>query len=429
MSLLGSLLGISITNGFNSLTSWCGQLRLAPMNRALNQISYQRLQTQVTQHSPVPCQKKMSMKTVTALVAGLVLVDPALVLAEGPKVQEPMFQQMLLFERGTDGYHVFRIPALVVSERGTVLAFCEAGAGGLALRRSLDGGQTWTDMRIIVAGGPLKINNPCPVVDDSTGTIWLSFCRGKEPEPGHGNAEIVVIKSTDNGVNWSNPVNISESAMDPSSTWVGTGPGHGIQLKTGRLLIPCWADSTPRHGEIQSSYCFYSDDHGATWKLGQPLTRNASDECDVVELADRSIYLNARSRQGKRQRAYAFSKDGGHSWSEVQYDPGQPEPSCDGGLIRLTDTTRFLKNRVLVAASADPKYRTTMTVRLSYDECRTWPVSKVINPGASSYADLAVNRNNEILCLYEVDNEASLALARFNLAWLTDGKDSLVRID
>jgi len=277
-------------------------------------------------------------------------------------------------------------------------------------------------MQIIADAGPLTVGNPCPVVDYRTGTIWLPFCRGSKP--GRGNAEVLLIRSIDDGKTWSEPVNISGSAKDPSWPFAGTGPGHGIQLKTGRLLIPCWADSTPRCGEIQTSYCFYSDDHGGSWRLGQPLTRNASDECDVVELADGTVYLNARSRQEKRQRAYAFSSDGGHSWSEVKYDPSQPEPSCDGGLIRLTDTTRFRKSRVLAASPANPNVRTTMTVRLSYDECRSWPISKVLYDGPSAYVDLAVARDGQILGLYEADEYAKIVLARFNLEWLTDGRDS-----
>ncbi len=341
------------------------------------------------------------------------------------------FRQQALFMSGEGGYTRYRIPSLAVSTQGTVLALCEARGGtgsdwsdvDLVLRRSLDGGRTWTAMRRIADAGPLTAGNPCPVVDRGTGTIWLPFCRGSKP--GRGNAEIFLMKSVDDGKTWSEPVPISDSTKDPAWPFAGTGPGHGIQLKTGRLLIPCWADSTPRCGEIQTSYCFYSDDHGASWKLGQPLTRNASDECDVVELADGTVYLNARSRQGKRQRAYALSSDGGHTWSEVKYDPSQPEPSCDGGLVRLTDTARFDRSRVLVASPADPNARRTMTVRLSYDECRTWPVSKVVYEGPSAYVDLAVCRDQQVLCLYEADNYAKIVLARFNLEWLTDGKDSL----
>ena len=344
----------------------------------------------------------------------------------------PLLHQQVLFQSGDRGYPMYRIPSLTVTNRGTILALCEASKSigpawadeDLALRRSFDGGRSWTPIRFIADEGALTLTNPCPVVDCTTGTIWLPFCRGSRP--GRGAAEIVLIKSTDDGQTWSEPVNISKTAMDPGWPYVGAGPGHGIQLKSGRLLIPCWADSTQQCGEIQTSFCFYSDDHGTSWKLGQPLTRNASDECDVVQLADGSVYLNARSRQEKKQRAYAFSKDGGHSWSEVKYDSNQPEPSCDGALIRLSDTGRFQKNRVLVSCPANPNARDHLTIRLSYDECRTWPVAKVLCESSSAYSDLAVTRDGTILCLYETtNNRGNITLARFDIEWLTDGKDSL----
>ncbi|MDA1280925.1 MAG: sialidase family protein, partial [Chloroflexi bacterium] len=231
-------------------------------------------------------------------------------------------------------------------------------------------------------------------------------------------------------------ISIHQSVTDPSWTFVGTGPGHGIQLKSGRLLIPCWFDVTPTCGEVQSSCCIYSDDHGETWKRGEPLTRNASDECDVVELEDGTVYLNARSR-GQKHRAYAFSTDGGQSWSTVQYDPDQPEPSCDGALIRLSDSRRSDKNRVLVACPTNPDTRAHIRVRMSYDECRTWPIASEPLAHLGGYSDLAVTGDREILCLYESwpsykeygENRTNLVLAKFNVEWLSGGKDKIAALD
>ncbi len=346
---------------------------------------------------------------------------------------QPMLEEMVLFQNGDRQYARYRIPSLVVTTRGTILALCEGRRltgedwddVDLALRRSVDGGRTWTPIQFIADQGALTMGNACPVVDWTTGTIWLPFCRGKQP--GRGNAEILLIKSTDDGQTWSPPVNISKTTMDPVWPYVGTGPGHGIQLKNGRLLIPCWADATEKCGEITTSFCFYSDDHGVNWKRGEQLTRNASDECDLVELTDGRIYLNARSRQGKKQRAFAFSKDGGHSWSAVDYDSRQPEPSCDGSLIRLSDPHRFQKGRILVSCPANPDARDHMMIRLSYDECQTWPVEKLLNPNYSGYSDLAITDDQTVLCLYETQGCSKMTLARFNLEWLADGKDSLRR--
>ena len=337
--------------------------------------------------------------------------------------EAPLFEEQALFESGADGYHTYRIPALCVTNEGTVLAFCEArknssrdhGDVDLALKRSADGGATWSKMEIIADDGDHTIGNACPVVDSKTGTIWLPLCRD--------NKRILMMNSTDGGRTWSKAIDLTEKVKPSGGHWFGAGPGHGIRLASGRLLVPCWADATAKLGEAQFSYVFYSDDAGATWKVGGALDRDASDECEVVELSDGTVYMNARSRQGKRQRAYAISRDGGETWSAVEFDPKLPEPSCQGSLVRFTDAKRQDKNRVLLAAPADPSSRTRMTVRLSYDECRTWPVAKVVRAGSAGYSDLAVNRQTQALLLYESDDYSKLTLARFDLEWLTGGKD------
>ncbi len=343
------------------------------------------------------------------------------------KPAKPLFEEQVLFRDREIGYHTFRIPALVVTNKGTVLAFAEArknnrndhGDVDMAFKRSFDGGRTWSKARIIADDGDHTIGNPCPVVDSATGTIWLPYCQT--------NKRILIIKSTDDGKSWSKPVDVTETTTNPARHWFGTGPGHGIQMNNGRLVIPCWADATPKLGEVQLSYVFYSDDAGANWKVGAPLDANASDECEVVELANGDLYINARSRQRKRKRAVSFSKDGGETWSPVKFDSRLPEPSCQGAVHRLTSTGKFQKNRVLLATAANPNARSQMTVRVSYDECQSWPVSKVVRKGHSAYADLAVTHDDNILLFYETSNYAELTLSRFNVEWLTDGKDRLQR--
>ena len=113
-----------------------------------------------------------------------------------------------------------------------------------------------------------------------------------------------------------------------------------------------------------------------------------SDECQVVETDDGTVYMNIRSRRGKHQRAYAWSKDGGVTWSKVEFDARLPEPSCQGSVIRFTDRERFGKNRVLLLNPASTDQRARLTARVSYDECHSWPVSKVVNEGSSAIAIL-----------------------------------------
>lgn len=336
-----------------------------------------------------------------------------------------MLTQDALFQSGDAGYQWYRIPAMAVTTRGTVLAIAEArknsrsdhGDIDLALRRSEDGGRTWSKIQIIADAGERTAGNPCLVVDEKTGVVHLLLC--------HDNKRVLIMQSEDDGKTWSDARDITKSALDPEWRWVGTGPGHGIQLKSGRLVVPCWADVKPKLGEIQLSYVIYSDDHGQSWKRSQALEADASDECQVVELSDGTLYLNARSRQQKRQRAYAFSGDGGETWSSVRYDPRLPELSCQGSVIRWTDTTRYRRHRVLLAAPASQEAREELTIRLSYNDCRTWPVAKVLCAGSAAYSDLAVTRDGALLCLYEAEDYRKVMLARFNLEWLTDGRDRL----
>jgi sialidase-1 len=334
-----------------------------------------------------------------------------------------------LFASGTGGYRCYRIPALIVSARGTVLAFCEARRHNcedddeidIVLRRSLDGGRTWEDRLVVVNDGDRTCGQPCPVVDRDTGTILLPFCKD--------NLQVFITRSDDDGLTWSEPEEITAGATDPAWARLGTGPGHGIQLANGRLLIPCWYDSSPFPAssrpfpykwwdlpykwwnKIQTSYAIFSDDGGRTWQRGQEMTINASDECEAMELADGTVYMNMRSRQDIKRRATSRSADGGQTWSSVVYDATLPEPSCQGSVVRLDDA------RVLLSHLSNTNSRTQLTVRLSRDECRTWPVSRVLHERSAGYSDLAI-ADGHILCFYEADSRGRLILARFTPEWL-----------
>jgi sialidase-1 len=112
-----------------------------------------------------------------------------------------------------------------------------------------------------------------------------------------------------------------------------------------------------------------------------------------------------------------------NEWSEVEFDPGQPEPECQGSLVRFTSEDKQDRNRILLAHLSDREKCCRLTVRMSYDECRSWPVAKVVTEGRAGYSDLAVTADDTILCLYET--RAGVVLARFDVSWLTNGADGL----
>ena len=337
--------------------------------------------------------------------------------------EKELFQQQILFRSGTEKTHTFRIPALLTTGKGTVLVFCEARRESgrdhsnidLVLKRSQDGGRTWGNMRVLADDGPHAMGNPCAVVDRKTGTIWLSFSRN--------NQRVFLTKSVDDARHWSKPVDITSDVLPEKWGWVGPGPGHGIQLQhgrhAGRLVIPAWAgvEKNIAFGKTQLSYVFYSDNGGKTWRHGQAATVDQSDECEVVELADGRLYMNARSRKGRRRRAYCYSDDGGATWSRIKNHPGMPERSCQGSVIRLA------KNAILVAHPVDEQARKLLTVRLSRDETKTWPVSRLVERGPAAYSDMTVNREGQVLLAYEGDGYRTVKLTRFNLEWLLGGKN------
>jgi sialidase-1 len=349
------------------------------------------------------------------------------------------FEEIDVFASGKEGYHTYRIPALIVSKKGTVLAFCEGRKGGqgdsgkidLLLKRSSDGGKSWDKMQTVWADGPNTCGNPCPVVDANTGVIWLlmTWNLGSDSErqimaaTSKDTRRVFVTHSKDDGATWEKPSDITKDAKLPHWRWYATGPGHGIQLKSGRLLIPCDHSDHSGGGHPYRSHVIYSDDQGKTWKLGG-ATGEKTNECTALEASDGSICLNMRSYHGRNRRAVAWSKDAGQTWSDVTLDDALVEPVCQASILRLTEAKQHDKDRVLFCNPASTK-RESLTVRLSYDQCKTWPVAKTVCAGPAAYSDLSVGSDWTILCLYEQGGYASLRLARFNLEWLTDGKDAV----
>lgn len=196
------------------------------------------------------------------------------------------------------------------------------------------------------------------------------------------------------------------------------------------------------HREDQSygngSHIIYSDGHGKTWKLGSTLQPGAN-ECQTVELADGSLMLNIRMQTyNQARRAVAISKDSGESWSGFKHDKNLPGPICQASFIRYSLANGGGKNRLLFSNpnsvgdpnSSDKKKRkgsrVNMTVRMSYDEGKTWPVARQVHAEASAYSCLAVLANGEIGLLYEKGEGQQydrLTFARFSVDWLTERKD------
>lgn len=382
-----------------------------------------------------------SSKGVLITLAGLVLLSPhreGLALAQ-QSVAIPKPQQTDLFVGGEGGYHSYRIPALIATPKGTLLAIVEGrkdsaddhGHNELLMRRSLDGGDTWTPVQLVKSDGASALNNPTLVADRDTGTVWLVFVwtstkkfkNNDEVAKATGRvSDMWVMHSNDDGATWSGPVNITKSVNRPGWKRIVPGPGVGIQTHSGRLVIPC----NHEIGSVATNHIVYSDDHGKSWRLGGS-TDDKTDEEQVVELADGGLMMNIRNYRQKGHRSISLSKDQGMTWSPVVSDPTLIEPVCQASLIRYTLSPQFTKSRLLFSNPATQDKRIKMTLRVSYDEGQSWPVAKLLNAGPSGYSCLTVLHDMRIGCLYERGDRSSIdkvTFARFTLEWLTDGVDS-----
>lgn len=360
---------------------------------------------------------------------------------------QPIFEQTDVFIAGQDGIFEYRIPGLVTSNQGTLLAFCDARVNkpgdppnkiDLVMKRSIDGGRTWAPLQRLAQNGAGAVADSCGLVDRQTGTIWIFSVYAPEgigssnAAPGLSGAtfQYKAIKSDDDGATWSQPIDHTPTMKKPEWAAGSTGVGRGIQMRNGRLVLPrYYADylqprSVPEDG---ASFVCYSDDHGKTWKMGA-LTHfpGGTNECQVVELADGSLLLNMRGIQGNRRKV-ARSRDGGATWSDVMADPNLIEPRCQGSIQMYTDALTQDKSRLLFSNPASLE-RKNMTVRLSYDEGRTWPVAKQLHAGPSAYSCMTILADLTAACLYERGDRGTyekITFARFNLEWLTDGKDTI----
>jgi len=351
----------------------------------------------------------------------------------------PFIKQGAVYRAADGGYFTHRIPALLATGKGTLLAFCEARSGSasdsapadVVLRRSLDNGKTWTPAQVVAHFPGFTVGNPTPVEDGKTGVIWLLLTANpagvteKEIDEGSpkGARTVWVTHSRDDGTTWSPAREITSSTKQSNWTWYATGPGNGIQLESGRLVVPCDHKVAGTHAYY--SHVIYSDDDGRTWKIGGSAGPETN-ESAVVQLQDGSLLLNMRSYAGQHRRAIALSHDGGLTWSPVRLDPVLIGPVCQASLIRYTSAREAGRNRLLFSNPADTARRDRMTVRLSYDEGETWPAARLVYKGLSAYSSLAVLRDGTIGLLYErgpANPYAEIVFAHFNLEWLTQGAD------
>ncbi|QDT75624.1 Sialidase precursor [Lacipirellula limnantheis] len=366
----------------------------------------------------------------------VLLTVAALLFAVAPSraLAEP--QTSVVFERGADGYHTFRIPAIVQAQ-ASLIAICEGrknGAGDagdidVVCRRSNDGGKTWGPLQLIWDDGANSCGNPCPVVDTTTGVIWLPLTHnlGTDREDdiisksSRGTRTVWMTHSDDLGASWTAPINVTSTTKDESWTWYATGPGAAIQIHQGphrgRLVVPC--DHMEQSSRRYGSHAIYSDDHGASWQRGEPTPKDDVNECEIVELSDGALMINMRNYDRSiPARQVAYSTDGGDSWDNQRHDPALIEPVCQASIRRVRWPSDADPGLILFTNPADETMRRNLTLRGSVDDGSTWPFRRQLYGKSSAYSCLVAIDETSAGCLYEVDDYGKIVFTRFSLDWI-----------
>ncbi|GGZ68883.1 sialidase family protein [Streptomyces bluensis] len=394
--------------------------------------------------------------TLTAFLAvAALLVSPGPAGAEPARVAagaEPatgQFDQQILFKASQDpGYACFRIPAIVRTTKGTLLAFAEgrvlncgdAADIDIVVKRSTDGGRTWGPLRVVNEGAGDTHGNPAPIVDRETGRIVLAetYNTGRKDS---ASCQVPCDRtphlqySDDDGLTWSQPRDLSAEILPPHwNSWYATGPVHGIQLSrgkhAGRLVFGVNAETwdgtrvTANHAAL-----IVSDDGGEHWRTGAtdswPIAddgtfRQKPSELTLTERQDGSVFVSGREQDGTDlgHRTQTVSRDGGDSFdSPFRALPDFYTPQVQGSSLRLG-------KRLLLACPGDPDRRRTMMIRSSYDGGRTWDSvdrGTVITTDWSGYSDMVQIGADTVGLMYEggaVDARDEIRFARFTENWL-----------
>lgn len=361
-------------------------------------------------------------------------------------------ERIPVFKSGSEGHKSYRIPAIIRLPEGDLLAFCEGrvhdagdfGDVNIVMKRSVDNGSTWSTLQTIVDYAALQAGNPAPVTDLTDpafpqGRIFLFYNTGNNHEnevrKGAGLREVWYKNSSDGGRTWSEPVNITLQTHRPKQPLLNPAynfaedwrsyantPGHALQFVKGKYKGRIFVAANHSEGNPREKFTdyythgYYSDDHGKTFKLSENIAEPGSNESMAVQLSNDRLMMNIRNQRGDiRSRLIAISSDGGQHWDTTYFDHSLPDPVCQGSILTVGK-----KNDVLAFCNpADTIHRDNLTLRISYDEGKTWKKNRVIDKSISgkemshaAYSDLVQINKKTIGIIYERNNYQEIVFAK-----------------
>lgn len=373
-----------------------------------------------------------------------------------PTTTKPTCESSTPYRAGEGDYASYRIPAVVTTRSGTILAFAEGRRNGTndagdidtLLRRSTDGGCTWTDVKVVTHGDGENRNNPAPVFDPATGEVILLTLRHPDDVtesqvrsgsvPDEKSMRVFQQTSSDDGVTFSDPVEITAQIKRPEWRWYAVGPGHGIVVSQGehkgRIVFGANHSVMPPPGSTESgaadkylaAHAIYSDDHGKTWDIGfvQDNTDGVinGNETTVAELPDGKLYFSSRNQHGTSpsHRAGAVSADGGRTLlSPLAPVESLKVPVVEASLLQPRGTSGL---PLLLSTPSNPNSRVGMAIFSSADGGTTWKVARQVSDAPAAYSDLVQLDDATVGLLYETGEKTAndtITFQRFTLAELT----------
>jgi len=371
---------------------------------------------------------------------------------------EPLFETTCVFPITPKNKPNYRIPAIVEAPNGEVLVICEKRNDGIGdignhdivMKRSSDKGKTWNDEQVIFDDEDRTCTDITVGIERDAKKLWLFFLRDKK--------QFHYFTSLDSGATWQGPVSIHEQVIKPewetlkgkteadpesggrAAAWgkdwaqrYGCGPGNAmVQLRSGRLLVPARHREDIGKGRLRSfAHCFFSDDHGSTWKLGGTIGINTS-ECQFVELTNGDVRVISRNESSEDapdnlRHLTAISHDGGETWTDLHRLEELITPRCHGAVERFDASTLLFASPASPFRQKEHPYgRYNLTIRVSHDDGETWSAGKTLWPHPASYSDIVVLSDHSIGFIYERGDKGSdhywdeLHYARFNMDWLTN---------
>ncbi|UBM59174.1 glycoside hydrolase [Marinilongibacter aquaticus] len=367
---------------------------------------------------------------------------------------QALMAQTPVYISGAEGYAVYRIPA-IVSTGSQLLAFAEGRVHGSAdfgdidivLKRSADNGKTWSALEVVCDFEDMQAGNPAPVMDFTDpkypdGRLFLFYNTGNDHEgeirKGKGLREVWYKTSVDFGKTWSEAENIStqvhkinQPEANPDynnpADWrhYANTPGHALQISEGPYKGRVFVAANHSQGDPQAhfadyrAHAFYTDDHGKSFHLTENVDVQGSNESTAAELSNGRVMMNSRNQKGDvRKRIVSIGENGGQRWISSRFDAQLPDPVCEGSLLNIGE--RNGQKILAFCNAADSLNRDKLTLRISFDEGKTWPKAMLVDASGkdennyTAYSDIVQVDKSNIGVLYEKNNYKTIVFRLVN---------------